>query len=324
MRASYGVLLSVVFVGAAWAEEPEGIEHVVVAIEKDRFHGWPANNGAWQWGDEFLVGYTQGDFVIDDGHNIEGIQESKFARSTDGGKTWEMFDPDNFLDDENIKWQPKGKKHLESAIDFSHEGFAMRIFASGYHGNDDPEGGFYYSYDRGQTWNGPYYLGNINDHPELKGKFLTPRTDYILISEREALIFITAHVEDFTKEHRVCCIKTSDGGMSFDFISWVTPATSEYRAVMPNTVQLSPKKFVLSYRKINADTSEMESTIDTYVSNDRCQTWRFQSTVKEIKNNSNPPALIRIKDGRLCCAYGDRDIGKVCAKYSDDEGQTWG
>lgn len=112
--------------------------------------------------------------------------------------------------------------------------------------------------------------------------------------------------------------------MIFDFVSWVTPATDEFRAIMPSTVQLSDMKFLLTFRKINTDKSVMESTIDAYVSEDRCQSWRYLSTVKEIKTNSNPPALVRLADGRLCCIYGDRDTGKMCGKYSADDGATWG
>ncbi|GMV93057.1 MAG: hypothetical protein AMXMBFR82_28350 [Candidatus Hydrogenedentota bacterium] len=306
---------------AAQAQQPADIQHTIAAIEKDRFHGWPANNGAWHWGDEILVGYTQGDFTTRDGHNITGIQESEFARSLDGGETWEMFDPENFLDDENIQWLPKGKRKLEAPIDFTDDGFALRVFATGYHGNDDPEGGFYYSYDRGATWNGPYFLGEINQHPELAGPELTPRTDYIVMGPSECFIFITANVSGGS---RVACIRTKDGGMTFDFVNWVTPATDEFRAIMPSTVQLSDMKFLLTFRKINTDKSVMESTIDAYVSEDRCQSWRYLSTVKEIKTNSNPPALVRLADGRLCCIYGDRDTGKMCGKYSADDGATWG
>ena len=40
--------------------ESVSIEHSIAAIEEGRFHGWPANNGVWQWGDEILVGFTQG------------------------------------------------------------------------------------------------------------------------------------------------------------------------------------------------------------------------------------------------------------------------
>ena len=151
---------------AAEAQQPVVAQHSIAAIEKDRFHGWPANNGAWQWGDELLVGFTQGDFAPQDGHNIAGIQQSKFARSLDGGVTWQVFDPENFLDGEDIKWLPKGKTMLDTPMDFANPGFAMRVFASGYHGNDDPEGGFYFSYDRGATWKGPHFFATRGNSPE--------------------------------------------------------------------------------------------------------------------------------------------------------------
>lgn len=308
-----------------FSQQPKNIQHYIAAIEKDRFHGWPANNGAWIWGNEILVGFTEGDFAVADGHNITGIEESKFAKSLDGGETWHVFDPENFLDDENIKWQPAGKKKLEKPLNFTHNGFAMRIFATGYHGNDDPEGGFYYSYDRGNTWNGPHFLGDINNHKELKGKTLTPRTDYIVTSNKECFIFITANVDVNGKSSsRIACIKTENGGIDFQFVMWITPSTEKYRAIMPNTIQLSDEKFICSYRKINIPKEPIESTIDVYVSKDRCQTWSFLSTIKEIKTNSNPPAITKLDDGRLCCIYGDRDTGKMCGKYSSDEGKTWG
>lgn len=327
MTNSCGLLIAaLIFVSmpSTFAQEPTGIQHYIAAIEKDRFHGWPANNGVWHWGDEILVGFTQGDFDVSTGHNIKGIQESEFARSLDGGETWQMFDPENFLDDENVKWLPRGKKHLEAPIDFANSGFAMRVFATGYHGNDDPEGGFYYSYDRGATWNGPYFFGEINNQEPLKGKILNPRTDYIVMNSKECFVFITAMENVGERTSRVACITTTDGGMSFDFVTWITPETTEYGAIMPNTVQLSDNKFLLTFRKINVDKTEMESTIDAYVSEDRCRSWRYLSTIKEIKTNSNPPATVKLSDGRVCCIYGDRDLGELCGKYSSDEGQTWG
>ena len=316
------LLATLLVVVSAKAQQPNDIRYVVAAIEKDKFHGWPANNGAWQWGDEFLVGFTQGDFGNRDGHNILGIQQSMFTRSTDGGLTWRMFDPESFLDDENVKWLPKGKMHLSRPINFQHAGFAMRVVSSGYHGNDDPMGGFYYSYNRGVDWEGPYFLGDINNDPELKGKIIAARTDYLVMSDQECFVFIAAH--DDGKPNRLACIKTSDGGMTFDFVSWVTLDTTEYTAIMSSTIHLADSNFLLAFRKINRDKSQLESTIDTYSSVDRCENWTYHSTVKEIKNNSNPPAMVQLDDGRLCCVYGDRDVSKICGKYSADGGKTWG
>ena len=310
--------------GAARAEQTVDAQHYIAAIEEGRFHGWPANNGAWQWGNEILVGFTQADFDPRDGHNIKGIQESEFARSLDGGETWRMFDPANFLDDENIQWLPEGKTLLDEPMDFAHEGFALRVFAAGYHGNNDPDGGFYYSYDRGETWNGPHFLGRLHDHPELKGKRLTPRTDYIVTGPRSCFIFITADQKAPERISRIACIKTGDGGLTFDFVTWITPAAPEYRAIMPQTIRLSNGDYLLAFRKIFADRSKMESAIDTCLSEDECSTWRPRSRVKEIRNNSNPPTLVELKDGRVCCVYGDRDAQRIAGKYSDDKGKTWG
>jgi hypothetical protein len=41
-------------------------------------------------------------------------------------------------------------------------------------------------------------------------------------------------------------------------------------------------------------------------------------------NNGNPPAIALLKDGSLCVAYGNRDHRKIMARYSVDEGRTWG
>jgi hypothetical protein len=317
------LLLGILLVPAVlFAEEASvSIEHKIVAIEKDRFHGWPANNGVWQWGNEILVGFTQGDYFFRKGHNIGGRQDSLFARSKDGGESWTMFDPENFLDDENEQFKGGGKTELKEAMNFEDPGFALRIFATGYHGNDDPEGGFYYSYDRGQTWNGPHFLTGLNEHPEIKGKKLSPRTDYLIEDGKTCRIFISA--EDPEVElARLACIQTTDGGLTFEFVAWVTPDTEEYRAIMCQTVKVSEDHYVLAHRKIYKD--DRYDTIETYHSTDDCKTWEFLSTVKIMKNSSNPPALVKLKDGRLCCAYGDRNVAEIRARYSNDNGASWG
>lgn len=311
-------------VGCQHSSSPSGVTHSIAAIEDGRFHGWPANNGAWQWGDEILVGFTQGEFDKSDGHNIKGIEHSEFARSLDGGKTWTMFDPDNFLDDDNIKWLPTGKTMLDAPMDFSHDGFAMRVFATGYHGNDDPEGGFYYSYDRGATWLGPHFLGTLNTEGELKGKVFNPRTDYIVTGPRSCFVFITVAGNSELRDSRVACVETVDGGMSFDLVSWITPKTEESRAIMTQTIRLSSGEYFQAHRKIFNSKGPIKSTIDLYVSDDDCKSWSYRSTIKEMKSNSNPPTIVELANGRICCVYGDRDAEALVGTYSSDKGRTWG
>jgi hypothetical protein len=93
---------------------------------------------------------------------------------------------------------------------------------------------------------------------------------------------------------------------------------------MPSTVRLSDDSFLVTLRRINKDKSVMESAIEAYISGDRCRTWRHLSTIREMKSNSNPPASVLLKDGRVCTVYGDRDTGRMCGKYSADQGATWG
>ncbi|QDU80942.1 BNR/Asp-box repeat protein [Polystyrenella longa] len=298
------------------------VEHRIAAIESGRFHGWPANNGVWQWGNDILVGYTQGDFEVKDGHNISGRQDSLLSFSDDGGETWEMIDPENFLDDENKLFLGKGKTKLTEPIDFTHPGFALRIFATGYHGNDDPTGGFFYSYDKGRTWNGPYEFTGLVEHSELKGNQLNPRTDYLVQNGNHVLIVISAR-EGSRGKARMGVIESTDGGLTFDFVAWITPEDPDFNAIMSQTVQLSDKEFVFSYRKIYRDSDKL-STVETYKSTDGCQTWNVLSTVKVMPTHSNPPALVALQDGRLCCIYGDRQVGEIRGRYSSDQGETWG
>ena len=60
------------------AQTVKGAKNGIVYQEKDKFGGWPANNGVWSWdnGKEILVGYTYGNFVEVPGHNIEGHNDT--------------------------------------------------------------------------------------------------------------------------------------------------------------------------------------------------------------------------------------------------------
>jgi hypothetical protein len=312
---------------AGSAEQDHGkieISHIIAASEKDKFLGWPANNGTWQWGEEILLGFTRGDYHQGGGHNISGIEESLFSRSMDGGKSWEMFAPENFMDGDNIKWVPEKKNKLATPLDFYHEGFAIRFFATGYHGNDDPDGGFYYSYDRGRSWEGPFYLGNMHNHPELKGFKITTRTDYIVTGENELYVFISARNDHV---NRLGCIRTTDGGISFEFLSWITPPHYDIyvNAIMSSTVRLGEDKFITAYRKIYPALNNREGNgVEVAVSDDRGLSWKIISIVKNFESSSNPPALAELKDGRLVCIYGDRHNSRMAGKYSADGGKTWG
>jgi hypothetical protein len=53
------------------------------------------------------------------------------------------------------------------------------------------------------------------------------------------------------------------------------------------------------------------------------ESWSIQPA-SFVGSNGNPPALIQLHDGRLCCIFGERDSCRILARYSNDDGRTWG
>jgi hypothetical protein len=195
------------------APRPASIENVIVFKEDGRFGGWPANNGVWNWGDEILVGFSLGYLKANDrGHAIDSAKRSmtRFARSVDGGRTWRIERPtfpETPDEEDQAAIEPKG------GIDFAHPDFAMAVrMISSSRGFSR----FYYSYDRGKTWQGPFRL------PTYDRKGIAARTDYIVDGKRECTAFITASKED-GREGRVLCVRTIDGGKTWDAIGWIGP-----------------------------------------------------------------------------------------------------
>ncbi len=323
------VCLRLIFVGAALAAavpvfalgaaRPRDLKHVVVCAEKGRFFGWPANNGVWMWdGDEVLVGFTEGEYRKTRSHNIAGKgQKSVLARSTDGGLAWTKVDPEGFVGD------GADPTALSGPIDFSAPGFAMRVVGTGYHGAADPRGRFFYSVDRGRTWHGPHPFAGLTEHQALGEFELTPRTDYVVLGPRDCLVFMSARKKGRFGSDKAFCARTRDGGRTFAFISWIVPLSDPHRAVMPATVRCASGKLVSVLRRRKGRGGEC--WVDAYASEDDGRTWSFLGRVGQTGgHNGNPPALVRMQDGRLAVAYGNRSDRRIVARLSPDEGRSWG
>jgi hypothetical protein len=293
------------------------MEHLIVFAEEARFAGWPANNGLWTWqGKELLVGFTTGGYRVQSGHNITTPYHSRLARSQDGGASWQVEDPVNFI---GRSGEPAA---LSTPIDFSAPGFALRVFGTGYHGCEEGRGGFFFSNDRGHNWHGPYALTGLSEEPALHGMELTPRTDYLVEGNDECLLFLSARRPDQWGGDRVFCARTGDGGRSFHFVSWVVGPTDLFRAVMPSSVRGPAQQIVTALRRRQMGTQQC--WLDAYGSDDGGQNWRFLSKIDDTgHDNGNPPALLRLEDGRLCCVYGERSRRQILARYSRDGGQSW-
>lgn len=332
-------------------QKVENADHKVVYYKEDKFLGWPANNGAWSAdGVNMLVGFTIGDYeLIKDNHNIGGNRESWLARSTDMGETWEGYDPKNYVGD--FGDEPE-LLTLKEPIDFSHPQFAMRLVGTSYHGAEDPRGHLFFSYDAGKTWNGPYRLGatDIREWPELKNSTLpddielTPRTDYVVKGKDECLVLMSVREEGEFGTDRLFSMRTLDGGMTFNFVSWVVPPFDETkadlslqvkleddetknphpdqsRAVMSQTISLKNGTLISAMRRRYNE----HNWVDAYISEDDGKTWKFLSEVGDAgSGNGNPPALNITENGRLIAIFGNREEpGTMMVVYSDNEGKSW-
>ena len=200
-------------------------------------------------------------------------------------------------------------KDCPGGIDFTDPNFAMTIRMT------DVSVGpsrFYYSTDRGHNWRGPFRL------PLFDQTGIAARTDYIVIGKHDCLLFLTAAKRD-GEEGRPLCVRTTDGGKSWQFVAWIGDEPQGY-AIMPSTVRLGPTELLSAIRCRDAD----RSWIDTYRSLDLGKSWKRDETPVSDLGEGNPPSLIRLKDGRLCLTYGYRAPPyEIRARLSSDGGRTW-
>ena len=303
------------------------MKNVVVSYDESKWYAVPANNGGngsiWQWGDEILIGYTGGEAKFNKkGHQVDGESQyiSKLARSKDGGKTWENFVPSGYQKYSGIRKDPVD---LSEGIDFSEPGFLMRVEGNGYHGNYGHQ--WFYSQDKGENWHGPYTFGNLLEHPQLEGREFTGRTSYIVNGAKECLLFLSVRGSgnglEVSTTDKVFLAETKDGGKTFNFVNWIVSPSDPHRAVMPASVRIDENKLVASIRRKDKNGY---GWIDCCHSINNGQDWSFLSRVGETGvHNGNPPAMIKMNDGRLCCVFGNRNRRVILAKYSSDEGRTW-
>lgn len=325
------LMLAVLLAATALATLPgepmyraDDVTNVKVYFEPGRFGGWPANHGMWSWGDEILVGYSRG-YDKDLGatnHHIdrERPEEFWFARSLDGGLTWTQEHPSD-----QGHLVPRGEflhgtetpglalppiTDLKTPMDFSNPDFVLTFRMENIHAGVSR---FEYSYDRGRTWSGPYAL------PNMGTKGTAARTDYIINGPQDAFIFITVGKEN-GKEGRPMCARTTDGGVTWNFVSWIGPEPLGF-AIMPSTVRIAENELYTTLRC-------REGTfrwIAAWRSRDNGSTWTPEQNPVDYLAEGNPPMLNKLKDGRLCLTYGFRGYPySIRARISTDQGKSWG
>jgi len=195
-------------------------------------------------------------------------------------------------------------------IDFTHPDFALTLRMTDIDAQSPSK--FYYSNDRGHTWEGPFLLPNVG----VNG--IAARTDYIVDGKHECLLFQTAGKSDGS-EGRPFCMRTIDGGKTWEFLSWIMPEPEGF-GIMPSTVRLSENTLVTTIRRREIS----NRWIAAYISRDNGRSWEFLNDPVDTLGEGNPPSLIKLADGRLCLTYGVRMRPfRIAAKLSSDGGQTW-
>lgn len=279
--------------------------HTTVYSQPGMYAGWPANHGAWQWGDEFLVGFIRGTYKVGGIHNITGVLEKVQARSLDGGQTWTVEEPNVEFSSAHSQ-KPSPYFELNDAI--------IRVCGCYDYGGEDcnPLGGFYASLNRGKIWSGAFTFDGIEKQfsPPMHNtsRTCTPGKNLVLLSRA-------------TKKHwgsdEIICVKHD--GRLFGLIS--TVCADDSRAVMPAAAWMPSGAIVVVARR--RGTKRPGGWIDAFRSIDEGRTWQFTSHVADTGvDNGNPPALIE-HEGILYCAYGNRSLRGIYVNVSHDEGKTW-
>jgi hypothetical protein len=306
------------------------IKHTTVYRVPGRYAGWPANYGIWSWEDEIVTGFTLGYHNDEGGFHARDTAQPFIAmqsRSRDGGLTWNsaqapLHAPGNMgiSADEHMA-APQGRVADRvgapvpppGGIDFTHPDFALLCARTGLKAG--AESWFYTSTERCQSWDGPYTL------PMFDQLGIAARTDYLVDGRHEVTLFLTA-TKPNGEEGRVFGATTRDGGRSFEFVSWLRPDPPGFD-IMPASLRLDNGGIITALRTRNA--SGGGDSIDLMRSDDNGVSWRHISTpAPDTGTGGNPPAMIRLSDGRICLTYGFRDAPSgIRAVLSRDQGETW-
>ncbi|WP_084148744.1 sialidase family protein [Arenibacter latericius] len=318
------LMLFAIFQGMYCFSQSDGVEvrHEIVFSEDGKYGAWPANHGIWTWDNEILVGFVEASYSEKNAglHPYDkSTTANKYARSLDGGITWQITDAfeagqkawgyDNNISPDRAE---KPKPLIKAVEDFTDEDFILTFLR---HNNHNGPTHFYYSQDRGKSWEGAFTF------PNLETAGIANRTDYLIDAKQTLSVFVTT-AKSNKKEGRVALFRTHDGGLSWDIISYITEEQGGFD-IMPSSVRISDNELLTTIRTRTKDGMDL---ISSYRSVDNGENWkRLKDPAPYTGSAGSPPALIKLKDGRLALGYIYRSNfgSRVHVRFSEDNGETW-
>ena len=316
------------------------MQHITIFRDPARYAGWPANYGMWNWGNEIVLGFTIGFHDLGGGFHARDKSRPFMnvqARSRDGGQTQQIEDfpgktpgnrglsADEHMNDEismGAILDSDPPDALPGNINFSHPDLALMCARTGL--QPGARSLLYVSYDRCQGWEGPYAL------PMFGQVGVQARTDYIVQDQHNCLLFLTVTKVN-GREGRIICVRTTDGGKSFSYLSNVgdVPKGDDGFSIMSSTIRLPDGRLLTALRCRGGNRAQRQDRhwLELYFSDDQAQTWHFFNRphiFREMGHNGNPPTLHCLPDDRLLLTYGNRDKpNTIGARLSADQGCSW-
>lgn len=290
--------------------------------EEGIYAGWPANHGAWQWGDEFLVGFMRGTYEPV-GYGLHQIKHGTFekvhARSLNGGETW-LFERPLRVDGQFIDFSGNGMPTVPYFFDLNNPHTIIRVCGNYDTGGEDcpPLGAYYLSRDRGRYWSGPHAFLGLEAVLGNNGRWCTARTRTI----GNQVYLSVAQKDRWGSDWTFVAHQRNGRHFSFDAKSDIV-WSDHYRAVMPAVAVVGDRTIVAMRRK-----GQGKNWIDV-AAKDNENPWRLLAQVDETqgigstgKHNGNPPALMAF-GSRLVCAFANRSDCAMLVTVSDDGGRMW-
>jgi hypothetical protein len=314
-------------------------EHGIVYRNQEEFAAWPFLGGLWRRANgEIVAAFTRNHCVYtkpdDIHHDVLSVSRGRVSiiRSRDDGASWGADSVKTVFDmattAEEIAAGGTETYRDELRVDFLDRDVLVLSGAIPAHFVPTARPWISLSVDGGHSWRRPILLPLGGLH-SLSGQGSTSvRADGV------SLIALTSVTPDgWTR--RPLVYASTDGGGSWQFLSFITPeqddgtAVSErkgsprfgaHRYFYPRPLPLRNGRILCSMRSQRDPTSVLWT--EMFESADGGRTWHFLSRVNDW---GAPGDIVEMADGRIACVYGYRlaPFG-IRARISEDGGRTWG